>query len=147
MNSFAVVFLAALACANAGLIAAPGARVLQGPSSSATIVGPDGSAISSIAPGGTVVADSQPGLVAAGSLVAAAPAVVSAPAVLARSSIVGPAALAAPAGIVAAPGLLARSAVLSDGLAGTVIAGPSGSITTGGSWAGLAAAPLTAAIW
>ncbi|XP_044264814.1 uncharacterized protein LOC123011448 [Tribolium madens] len=134
MNYFAVVFLAVVACAYAGLIAAPATRVLRGPSSSATVIGPDGSSISSIAPGGTVVADVQPGLVAAPAVVAGAPAVV------ARSAVVAPAALASP-GVVSASGLVARSSVLT-GWGGTLIAGPAGTITTSES---LAPAPLAAA--
>ncbi|XP_018563137.1 uncharacterized protein LOC108904902 [Anoplophora glabripennis] len=73
-----LAFFAFLAIASA-------AEVLQGPSSRTTLVGPEGSVISSVAPGGQVVSEQLPGA-----------AVYSGPVV-------------APAVAYAAPGLVARS--------------------------------------
>lgn len=94
--------------AQAGFIA-PSAKILQGPSSKTTLVGPDGSVISAYAPGGQVVTDEHPGVVAH-----AAP--VLAPVV----------AHAAPVVAQAAP-----LAYASHGYADTIVAGPSGTIATG----------------
>ncbi|KAG5879409.1 hypothetical protein JTB14_027232 [Gonioctena quinquepunctata] len=64
MNSLAIVaFFAALAATNAGILA-PSARIIQGPSSRTTIAGPDGSVIDSVAPGGSIVTEEHPGVVA-----------------------------------------------------------------------------------
>lgn len=131
----AVIFFAALAAANAGwvsplaLSAIPTGQVIQGPSSRSTIVGPDGSSISSVAPGGTIIADSNGAIVAQG-----APAAVISPA----SRLV-----VAPAPIVAAPVVTSYSAVspvwAHQAVAvpalgriaaeNTVVAGPSGTIS------------------
>ncbi|XP_044264820.1 cuticle protein 21-like [Tribolium madens] len=88
MKSFAVVALfALLACANAQIFSS--GKILQGPSSRATVVGPDGSAIHSVAPGGSVVAEHHSGVVAhTAPIVAHAPVVAhtayAAPAVVAH---------------------------------------------------------------
>ncbi|KAG5879410.1 hypothetical protein JTB14_027233 [Gonioctena quinquepunctata] len=58
-----VAFFAALAATNA-IILAPSARIIQGPSSRTTIAGPDGSVIDSVAPGGSIVTEEHPGVVA-----------------------------------------------------------------------------------
>ncbi|KAG5879413.1 hypothetical protein JTB14_027236 [Gonioctena quinquepunctata] len=64
MNSLAIVaFFAALAATNAGLLA-PSARIIQGPSSRTTIAGPDGSVIDSVAPGGRIITEEHPAVVA-----------------------------------------------------------------------------------
>lgn len=133
-----------MVCAHAGIIAAPTARVLQGPSSSATIVGPDGSSISSVAPGGTVVADAAPAVIAAAPLVRSdvvTPGAWAVPAALAAAPVVRSGVWASPAAL-AAPGLVARSTVLT-GLGETVIAGPAGTIRASGNLIG---APL-GAVW
>ncbi|KAJ8963224.1 hypothetical protein NQ318_018690 [Aromia moschata] len=116
MNSFVyLAFFALLAAANAGLLA-PAARVLQGPSSRTTLVGPDGSVISSVAPGGQVITDALPGAVAySAPVVAAAAPLVAAPAVVARAGPIVPAASFV-------------GGVIGDR---TVVAGPSGTIATG----------------
>ncbi|XP_019880510.1 uncharacterized protein LOC109608513 [Aethina tumida] len=146
MNSIAVVatFLAALACAHAGVLVGPSANVLQGPSSRSTIVGPDGSAISSVAPGGQIVTEEHPGVVAHTAPVVAAPVLAhsaqlvahSAP-VLAHSAPVV-AAHAAPvlahsAQVVAhsAPVVAAHHGLVAHGAEHTVVSGPSGVISTG----------------
>ncbi|XP_049817491.1 cuticle protein 16.5-like isoform X1 [Aethina tumida] len=160
MNSFAVVatFLAALACAQAGLLVGPSAKVLQGPSTKTTVVGPDGSAISSVAPGGQIITEEHPGVVAQTAPVVAAPVLAhsahlvahSAP-VLAHSAPVV-AAHAAPVLAHSAPvlahsapvlahsaPLLAHSApvvaahhgLVAHGAEQTVVSGPSGVIATG----------------
>ncbi|XP_023309968.1 cuticle protein 16.5-like [Anoplophora glabripennis] len=132
MNSFAIVaFLATLAAAHAGLIA-PAAQILQGPSSRTTLVGPEGSVISSVAPGGQVITGSLPGAVAYSAPVVAAAPVVST--------------YAAPA-VVASPVVSAYSApVVAGGLVGeqTVVAGPSGTIATGKTLAAPAVAAYAA---
>lgn len=59
------MFLVIIAVASASVI--PTVEVLQGPSSKTILYGPDGSALDSEAPGGTVVTNAQgTGLVAAG---------------------------------------------------------------------------------
>ncbi|KAG5879401.1 hypothetical protein JTB14_027224 [Gonioctena quinquepunctata] len=64
MNALAIVaFFAALAATNAGILA-PSARIIQGPSTRTTIAGPDGSVIDSVAPGGRIVTEEHPGVVA-----------------------------------------------------------------------------------
>ncbi|RZC32141.1 hypothetical protein BDFB_003847 [Asbolus verrucosus] len=141
MNSFVVVFLAALACASAGIIASPAAQVLQGPSSRTTIVGPDGSAISAVAPGGSIVTDSQPAVVA--QTVAAAPLVAAAPVVAGPAVVAAPSVLAARS-VLAGPSLVAGSSVLT-GLGGTVIAGPSGTISAAQPL--VAPGVISAAVW
>ncbi|KAF7267680.1 hypothetical protein GWI33_019168 [Rhynchophorus ferrugineus] len=113
MNSFVVVaFFACLAACNAGLLVGPSAKVLQGPSSKTTLVGPEGSVISAHAPGGQIVHEEHPGFVAH-----AAPVV----------------AYVAPAVAHAAPS--AHSSVVAHSSAyeheHVVVAGPSGSISTG----------------
>ncbi|KAJ8963223.1 hypothetical protein NQ318_018689 [Aromia moschata] len=126
MNSFAVVaFFAAIAAASAGLLA-PAASVLQGPSSRTTLVGPEGSVISSVAPGGQVITDSAPGVVAY-----SAPAIAAAPLVSAYSAPV--------VSSYAAP-------LVTGGVIGarSVIAGPSGTIATGSSLAAPAVATYAA---
>lgn len=84
-----VFFTVTVTIVSAGLVAVPSARILQGPSSRTTIVGPDGSSISAYAPGGQVILDGTPALVAPASpVVYAAPAVaVAAPASPVRSVI------------------------------------------------------------
>ncbi|XP_044747254.1 cuticle protein LPCP-23-like [Coccinella septempunctata] len=157
MNSFAaVVFFAALAAANASVIAPlaysaiPTGHIVQGPSSRTTVVGPDGSAISSVAPGGTIITDHDATIVAQ-----AAPAAVIAPAarlavahtplVAAHSSLVAAHSplVAAHPQLIAAPGIttyaanvpvLSHQAVAVPALGNiaaenTVVAGPSGTIT------------------
>ncbi|KAG5879405.1 hypothetical protein JTB14_027228 [Gonioctena quinquepunctata] len=64
MNILAIVAIfATLAATNAGILAPP-ARIIQGPSSRTTIAGPDGSVIDSVAPGGSIVTEQHPGVVA-----------------------------------------------------------------------------------
>ncbi|KAJ8963228.1 hypothetical protein NQ318_018694 [Aromia moschata] len=64
MNAIAViVFLAALVAVNAGLVV-PAGNILQGPSTRTTVVGPDGSVISALAPGGQVITEGEAGAVA-----------------------------------------------------------------------------------
>ncbi|XP_018563075.1 uncharacterized protein LOC108904860 [Anoplophora glabripennis] len=121
MNSFAVVaLLVTFAVANAGILA-PAAGILQGPSSRTTLVGPEGSVISSVAPGGQVITESLPGAVAY-----SAPVVVASPVVSAYS----------------AP-------VIAGGLVGeqTVVAGPSGTVATGRTLAAPAVAAYAAPLW
>ncbi|XP_030766348.1 cuticle protein LPCP-23-like [Sitophilus oryzae] len=63
MNTYAfITFFAFVAAANAGYY--PSAKILQGPSSKTTIVGPDGSAISAVAPGGSIIHEEHPGYIA-----------------------------------------------------------------------------------
>ncbi|XP_018563010.1 uncharacterized protein LOC108904815 [Anoplophora glabripennis] len=59
-----VVFLLALATASSGIVPTP--KVLEGPSSKTTIVGPDGSKISAFAPGGKILLDENAGPVLQG---------------------------------------------------------------------------------
>jgi hypothetical protein len=95
-----ILLLSLVAVARAGVVAVPSVEVLQGPSSKTTIVGPDGSAISSVAPGGTVVTDGQAVVPAAPVVLAAAPAtLVAGPA----GSISTTHTLAGPAVVAAAP--------------------------------------------
>ncbi|KAJ8943405.1 hypothetical protein NQ314_009774 [Rhamnusium bicolor] len=113
-----VAFIAALAAANAGIIT-PSAKILQGPSSKTTLVGPEGSVISSVAPGGQVITEELPGVVAhAAPVVAAAPLVAAAPAVVAYSTYT-------------APVPVAHAAPATYGTSDVVVAGPSGIIATG----------------
>ncbi|XP_030766352.1 larval cuticle protein F1-like [Sitophilus oryzae] len=117
MNSFCIAFLFAfLAVASAGILVSPSARIIQGPSSRTTVVGPDGSSISSISPAGQIVQQETLGVVARSAPIVAAPAVVAhtAPIVSAYS----------------APLLSAYSAPLVSG-EHTVIAGPSGTVVSG----------------
>ncbi|CAG9766206.1 unnamed protein product [Ceutorhynchus assimilis] len=59
------IFLVLFTITNAAVI--PTVKVLQGPGSRTSLYGPDGSALESAAPGGTLVTDgSHPGLLAAG---------------------------------------------------------------------------------
>ncbi|CAG9863664.1 unnamed protein product [Phyllotreta striolata] len=80
---------------HAGVI--PAINVLQGPSSKTVLLGPDGSSIDSVAPGGTVVIDEQsPGLIAAPAQVPLGPElVVSGPAgsIITSYTNAGPAAV------------------------------------------------------
>ncbi|XP_045473959.1 pupal cuticle protein G1A-like [Harmonia axyridis] len=150
MNSFAaVVFFAALAAANAGLIAPlaysaiPTGHIVQGPSSRTTVVGPDGSAISSVAPGGTIITDHDATIVAQ-----AAPAAVIAPA--ARLAVAHAPLVAAHSSLIASPAITtyaaqspvwahqapvwAHQAIGVPAIArvaaeNTVVAGPSGTIS------------------
>ncbi|XP_050294691.1 uncharacterized protein LOC126734901 [Anthonomus grandis grandis] len=66
MNSFAVfTFVACLAVANAGWFHhEPSTKIIQGPSSKTTLVGPEGSVISAVAPGGQIVHEEHPGVIA-----------------------------------------------------------------------------------
>lgn len=59
-----MVFLLALATVNAGVLPAP--KVLEGPSSKTTIIGPDGSKISAFAPGGKILLEENAGPVLQG---------------------------------------------------------------------------------
>lgn len=59
-----MVFLLALATVNSGVVPAP--KVLEGPSSKTTIVGPDGSKISAFAPGGKILLEENAGPVLQG---------------------------------------------------------------------------------
>lgn len=72
-----ITFLVALSAASAGVIA-PSAVVVQGPSRKTTLVGPEGSVISAVAPGGQVITEEHPGVVAHAAPVHAAP-IVAAP--------------------------------------------------------------------
>ncbi|XP_060524911.1 cuticle protein LPCP-23-like [Cylas formicarius] len=121
-SKLVVAFCVCLAAvANAGVFVGPSAKILQGPSSKTTVVGPDGSAISAVAPGGQIVHEEHPGVVAY-----AAPAAhlsYAAPAVVAHHAPVAHLAYSAPA-VVAH-----QSAVVSH--ADTIVAGPSGTISTG----------------
>ncbi|KAK9872435.1 hypothetical protein WA026_017893 [Henosepilachna vigintioctopunctata] len=141
----AVVFFAALAFSSASLVAPlayaaiPTGAVIQGPSSRTTVVGPDGSSISSVAPGGTIVSDHGATIVAQ-----AAPAAVISPAAhhvayaaapVAHVAYAAAPALAVPAvshySAAWAPHALAYGAVPAlGGVAAekTVVAGPSGTI-------------------
>ncbi|XP_050294696.1 cuticle protein 16.5-like isoform X2 [Anthonomus grandis grandis] len=159
--SFAALF-AFLAVANAGVLVAPSAKIIQGPSTRTTVVGPDGSAISSVAPAGQIVQEESVGVVAqtAPVVAASAPALAysaplvahSAPAVAYSAPALAysaPLAYAAPAHVAySAPLVSAYSApVVSSGVVGhstvdTVISGPSGTIATGKT---VAAAPVVAA--
>lgn len=56
-------FLTALAVVNAGVIH-PSAKIIQGPSSRSVVAGPDGSVISSVSPGATIIHEEHPGVVA-----------------------------------------------------------------------------------
>ncbi|KAJ8943410.1 hypothetical protein NQ314_009779 [Rhamnusium bicolor] len=131
-------FFAALAATNAGIVA-PSARIIQGPSSRSTIVGPDGSVVSSVSPGGQIITEEHPGLTAyTAPVVATAPVVTSyaAPAIVAHSAPVVSAYATPVVSTYSAPVLSAyaapavTSAVLSHKSLDTVIAGPSGTIAT-----------------
>ncbi|KAJ3649040.1 hypothetical protein Zmor_020802 [Zophobas morio] len=109
MNSkICILLLSFFVLAKAGLVAVPSVEVLQGPSSKTTLVGPDGSSISSVSPGGTVVTDGQAVVPAAPVVLAASPnTVVAGPAgsVITSHTLAGPAVVpvAAPAVVAAAP--------------------------------------------
>lgn len=138
-QSFVALF-AVLAVASASVVVAPSAKIIQGPSTRTTVVGPDGSAISSVAPGGQIVQEESVGVVAETAPVVAAPAVAySAPLVSAYAAPVVAAPLAYSAPILA--GVAAQSTV------DTVVAGPSGTIATGRTVASplVASAPLVRA--
>ncbi|CAG9820854.1 unnamed protein product [Phaedon cochleariae] len=130
MHAQVVIALACLAVANAGPFL-PSTKILQGPSSRTTLVGPDGSVISAAALGGQVITEEHPGQVGYAGPVVAAPALSyhSVPVVAHSSPIV---AHASP--------VVAHSAHTD-----AVIAGPSGTIATGRSFvAGPVVAPWTA---
>ncbi|XP_044264816.1 uncharacterized protein LOC123011449 [Tribolium madens] len=110
MNSkITIILLSLFAIAKAGLV-----EVLQGPSSKTKILGPDGSAIDAVAPGGTVVTDGQAVVPAAPAVLAAEPAtVVAGPAgsIATSHTLAGPAVVPAVAPVVApaiAPVLVAE---------------------------------------
>ncbi|XP_019764617.2 cuticle protein 16.5 [Dendroctonus ponderosae] len=121
-----IVFVALFAClaiANAGtILAGSSAKIIQGPSTRTTVVGPDGSSISSSSPGGSIIQEDIPGVVAeTAPVIAAAPAVAysapiaySAPATqIAYSAAAAPiaySAAAAPLAYTAAAAPLAYSA-------------------------------------
>ncbi|KAF7267676.1 hypothetical protein GWI33_019164 [Rhynchophorus ferrugineus] len=131
MKSFvAVAFFTCLAVSNAGWLAGPSAKILQGPSSKTTLVGPEGSVIAAHAPGGQIIHEEQPGFVAhAAPIVAPAPVVsYAAPAVAA----------AAPSTVVAHSSAYQKESVL--------VAGPSGTIATGGSPVVAHATPVVASV-
>ncbi|KAJ8943392.1 hypothetical protein NQ314_009761 [Rhamnusium bicolor] len=109
------LLLLIISLTNASLI--PNIEVLQGPSSRTTVVGPDGSALSAAAPGGTVVTDSHgAGLVAAApAVLASAPEIiVSGPAgsIATSHTLAGPAVVPAAPAVTAPPAVAANSAVL-----------------------------------
>lgn len=87
-----LLFLAATAVAvSGGIIAVPSSRILQGPSTRTTIVGPDGSSISAYAPGGQIIlsdTDTPALLAPAAPVVYAAPAVVAAPALVHAAGVI-----------------------------------------------------------
>ncbi|XP_050294698.1 cuticle protein 16.5-like isoform X3 [Anthonomus grandis grandis] len=149
--SFAALF-AFLAVANAGVLVAPSAKIIQGPSTRTTVVGPDGSAISSVAPAGQIVQEESVGVVAqtAPVVAASAPALAYSAPLVAHSAPAlaysAPLAYAAPAHVAySAPLVSAYSApVVASGVVGhsTVISGPSGTVATGKT---VAAAPVVAA--
>lgn len=62
MQSFTALF-ACLAAVNAGYYS-PSAKIIQGPSSKTTLIGPDGSIISAYAPGGQISHEEHPGYLA-----------------------------------------------------------------------------------
>ncbi|CAH1163527.1 unnamed protein product [Phaedon cochleariae] len=147
MNSLPIVtFFAALAVTNAGVLA-PSASIIQGPSSRTIVAGPDGSVISSVAPGGQIISEASPTVVAGAAPILASPVVstYSSPALSAYSSPVLSAYSAPVLSAYSAPVLSAYTApvvsayaapaVYASGLAGhssedTVVAGPSGTIAT-----------------
>ncbi|XP_066254530.1 cuticle protein 16.5-like [Euwallacea similis] len=177
MNSYSfVAFFAVLAVASASVAAVlPSTKIIQGPSSRSTVVGPDGSAISSIAPGGQIISEESVGVVAeTAPVVAAAPALAysaplvaahaapavaySAPVVAAHTAYAAPVvaahtAYSAPVvSAYSAPVVSTYSAPLVSGVAthstvDTVVAGPSGTIATGRTVASpvVAAAPVVSA--
>ncbi|XP_048523379.1 uncharacterized protein LOC125504842 isoform X2 [Dendroctonus ponderosae] len=120
MNSFAVItFVACVAAANAGWLQGPSAHIIQGPSSKTTLIGPEGSIISAHAPGGQIVHEEHPGVIAH-----AAPVYGHISPVVSHSApVVAHAAHAAPATVVAHSSAYGHEGVL--------IAGPSGQISTG----------------
>ncbi|KAJ8943394.1 hypothetical protein NQ314_009763, partial [Rhamnusium bicolor] len=147
-----IAFFVVLAVANASVL--HGASVLQGPSSRTTLVGPEGSVISSVSPGGQVITEEHPGVVAHAAPVAyasyAAPAVsayaaplrvahsaYAAPSLVAHSAYATPVVSAYSSPIVsraayAAPYSysVAAPVVAAHGSVDTVVAGPSGTIAT-----------------
>ncbi|CAH0552033.1 unnamed protein product [Brassicogethes aeneus] len=145
MNSMiaVVALFAALASTQAGLIVGPSAHILQGPSSRSTIVGPDGSSISSVAPGGQIITEEHAGVVAHSAPVLAHSAVVahSAPVVAHSAQFVAHSApivahsapvWAHSAQVLAhsAPVVAAHHGLVAHGADSTVISGPSGVIST-----------------
>ncbi|CAG9863666.1 unnamed protein product [Phyllotreta striolata] len=168
MNSLAfVAFFAVLATS----YSAPSATIVQGPSARATVVGSDGSVISSVSPGAQIVAEEHPGVIAHAAPVHHAPAVVStysAPAVLSYAhpapAVVSSYAHSAPAVVStyshSAPVVAAHAPVVAYSApvlgahslgahtqVDTVVAGPSGTIATSKTVAApavVAAAPVIA---
>ncbi|RZC33223.1 hypothetical protein BDFB_010873 [Asbolus verrucosus] len=107
---FTLMLLSFVVIAQAGLIPVPSVEVLQGPSSKTRIVGPDGSAVSSISPGGTVVTDGQAVVPAAPAFLAAGPETV----------------VAGPAGSIATSHTLAGPAIVPAAVAAAAIVGAEG---------------------
>lgn len=94
-------------------------EVVNGPSSRATVIGPDGSAINSFAPGGRIIAETNPGFVArtAPAIAAPVPALYSAP-TLYNAGIAAPAFYNAGyygRASYAAPGYFGRAAYAAPG--------------------------------
>ncbi|XP_044747257.1 uncharacterized protein LOC123308594 [Coccinella septempunctata] len=129
MNSIvAVIFFAALATSCAGwvsplaLSAIPTGHVIQGPSSRSTIVGPDGSSISSAAPGGTIIADNNGAIIAQG---APSAVISSAPRIAVAAPVISSYAAIAPVWAQQAVAVPAIGRIAAEN---TVVAGPSGTI-------------------
>ncbi|CAH2014747.1 unnamed protein product [Acanthoscelides obtectus] len=117
MNTLSfITFLAAVACACAS------SHILQGPSSRSTVIGPDGSLISSYTPGAQVIADHAP----AATLLAAAPLAYSAHPLAYSAHHLAYAAHHLP---YAAPLAYAAAAPVYGRSSHTVVAGPSGTIS------------------
>nr|CAH7741851.1 unnamed protein product [Callosobruchus chinensis] len=112
MNTLSFFFV--LSVAVAGCV---GSSIIQGPSSRSTVIGPDGSSITSFAPGGQVVTDHGPAALLAAPLTYAAP--------LAYTHHL---AYSAPLAYAAAP-LAYAAAPLVGRSSHTVVAGPSGTIS------------------
>ncbi|KAH1007485.1 hypothetical protein HUJ04_004710 [Dendroctonus ponderosae] len=137
-----VAFFAFVAVANAGNLVLPSARIIQGPSSRTTVVGPDGSAISSVAPGGQIIQEESAGVVAHSAPVVAAPALAYSSLPLAYAAHSSPIVSAYSSPLVSGvPVVSAYSAPVLSGVEDTVVAGPSGTIISGRS----VAAPLVSA--
>lgn len=125
----------------------PSTRIIEGPSSRTTLVGPDGSVIDSVSPGGRVIADSPAIVAEAAPVVAAAysaPLIKSAPIVSAYSTPIVSSYSAPLVSAYSAPVVSAYSApvlstysspLLASGVVAqksldTLVAGPSGTIAT-----------------
>ncbi|ENN74578.1 hypothetical protein YQE_08900, partial [Dendroctonus ponderosae] len=132
LNMCFVAFFAFVAVANAGHLVLPSARIIQGPSSRTTVVGPDGSAISSVAPGGQIIQEESVGVVAHSAPVVAAPALSYSSVPLAYAAHSSPIVSAYSSPLVSGvPVVSAYSAPLLSGVENTVVVGPSGSIVSG----------------